>query len=374
MESGKENSKKAKTSRKKMMIEVAILVLLLIGIGVYFSVGKFSASTLKRSRSVVSRTTTSTGSTASQTASQTAATAAALAKTPVLGPSTLGLYRSIGDANGDGHFNALDTDLMNKMLNSTVPKPSNLCMIDANMDGVFDKTDIDLVGRMLDGKRTLSSPGKCVVQMIGDLNGNGVIDSSTDPDNKTADNVLVLRIVTGIDPVPADICVADANQSGAVDPGDASVILNITSGARKDLPGVCASFKKAGDINGDGKIDKDSDVKATLEKFLSKDKDQMTPAELCLYDADKQNGLTQGDSTVAQNIAKAMAVASKDVCTVDGDFNGDGVLSKEDIAVLLQAAAGKTTLKTSTITTLNAESQLLKLLGYIQNGSNTVNK
>lgn len=67
-------------------------------------------------------------------------------------------------------------------------------------------------------------------QQIGDANNNGTVD--------IGDSVKVSRVVTGLDPIPQDICPYDANKNGSIDIGDATVIQRIVVGLVTS-PGTC---------------------------------------------------------------------------------------------------------------------------------------
>ena len=51
----------------------------------------------------------------------------------------------IGDVNGDGDENTLDSLQVNRMINNIIPTPINICCIDANQDGVIDINDAYMI-------------------------------------------------------------------------------------------------------------------------------------------------------------------------------------------------------------------------------------
>lgn len=94
--------------------------------------------------------------------------------------------------------------------NTTLPKPTTQGETYFQMDFALDKTMV----------------------MIGDTNKNGQIDA--------ADATKVLRVVSGLDPAPSNICQYDTNKNGQIDAADATKIQRFVTGLDKTDFGTCA--------------------------------------------------------------------------------------------------------------------------------------
>ena len=71
----------------------------------------------------------------------------------------------IGDINGDGLINNVDSNVISNIVNGIIAHPSNICCADADKNGIIQAADTSLILQIIAG--TKQSPGTCTVKATG---------------------------------------------------------------------------------------------------------------------------------------------------------------------------------------------------------------
>ena len=280
------------------------------------------------------------------------------------------------DFNDDGIVDADDIKLMKKRLKG--PKGG-----DFNYDGNVDQDDLNKIKDFIAGKTLFTeSESKAVggktgaakyiaelekrfkERAKGDVNGDGKID---DEDIKLATSALYGGYVL----TDAEKDAADYDENGGFKREDLAALQKLLKPRVKgDINGdgklnqddlnilnkldevhiLSEEQKKAADMDGDGKFDKEKDLKILLKRFEAKsngdinadgkvdsndvnklkaiinNKELLTDAEKSAFDFD-------GDKTVDE---KDIAILEKrfEKRTKKGDINGDGVVNQKDLDMM----------------------------------------